>query len=140
MRKANSELRTLLNKTRELHGEEHALIDVFSRFEVADYLAIPVRGKQGPPMLDVAVRLERGEPYSFVLVEAKGGRDTPLGQVTRKVYAYDAAGKVLTLVQYTLPEGAADYVSSMWELQKEPYAGDVVNSYNDGPPAPEESS
>jgi hypothetical protein len=24
----------------------------------------------------------------------------------------------------------------MWELQKEPYAGDVVNSYNDGPPAP----
>jgi hypothetical protein len=50
--------------------------------------------------------------------------------------AYDAAGKVLTLVQYTLPDDATDYVSSMWEHQKEPYAGDVVNSYNDGPPAP----
>jgi hypothetical protein len=24
----------------------------------------------------------------------------------------------------------------MWEHQKEPYAGDVVNSYNDGPTAP----
>ena len=24
----------------------------------------------------------------------------------------------------------------MWEIQKEPYGGDVVNSYNDGPPAP----
>ena len=24
----------------------------------------------------------------------------------------------------------------MWELQKQPYAGDVVNSYNDGPPSP----
>jgi len=24
----------------------------------------------------------------------------------------------------------------MWEVQKEPFAGDVVNSYNDGPPAP----
>jgi hypothetical protein len=24
----------------------------------------------------------------------------------------------------------------MWELQKEPFAGDVVNSYNDGPPQP----
>jgi hypothetical protein len=24
----------------------------------------------------------------------------------------------------------------MWEIQKEPFAGDVVNSYNDGPPAP----
>jgi hypothetical protein len=25
------------------------------------------------------------------------------------------------------------YVNSKWELQKEPYKGDVVNSYNDGP-------
>jgi hypothetical protein len=24
----------------------------------------------------------------------------------------------------------------MWEIQREPYNGDVVNSYNDGPPAP----
>ena len=24
----------------------------------------------------------------------------------------------------------------MWEIQNEPYKGDVVNSYNDGPPAP----
>ena len=24
----------------------------------------------------------------------------------------------------------------MWEIQREPYKGDVVNSYNDGPPAP----
>ena len=25
----------------------------------------------------------------------------------------------------------------MWEIQPEPYKGDVVNSYNDGPPAPD---
>ncbi len=24
----------------------------------------------------------------------------------------------------------------MWEIQEAPYAGDVVNSYNDGPPTP----
>ena len=53
--------------------------------------------------------------------------------------SYDAARRVLTLVQYTKPQGAADYVNSMWELQKEPYAGDVVNSYNDGPAGPEGS-
>ena len=47
--------------------------------------------------------------------------------------SYDADGKVLTLVQYTLPEGATKYVNSMWELQEHPFAGDVVNSYNDGP-------
>ncbi|MBE0537600.1 MAG: hypothetical protein IH624_18195 [Phycisphaerae bacterium] len=50
--------------------------------------------------------------------------------------SYDAAGKVLTLVQYTKPAGATDYVNSMWEMQEAPYAGDVVNSYNDGPATP----
>ncbi|MCD6394064.1 MAG: hypothetical protein J7M40_11220 [Planctomycetes bacterium] len=50
--------------------------------------------------------------------------------------SYDAAGGVLTIVQYNKPEGATDYVNSMWELQDKPFAGDVVNSYNDGPPKP----
>ena len=39
-------------------------------------------------------------------------------------------------MQFTLPEGAVDYVNSMWQLQEHPFAGDVVNAYNDGPPAP----
>lgn len=51
------------------------------------------------------------------------------------VGSYDAAKQVLTLVQYTRPD-ATRYVNSMWEIQREPYKGDVVNSYNDGPPAP----
>ena len=50
--------------------------------------------------------------------------------------SYDAANKVLTLAQFTLPKGATDYVNSMWELQDKPYGGDVVNSYNDGPAEP----
>jgi len=50
--------------------------------------------------------------------------------------SYDALNKVLTIVQYSKPDGATDYVNSMWELQKAPYKGDVVNSYNDGPAKP----
>jgi len=50
--------------------------------------------------------------------------------------SYDAAKKVLTVVHLTVPEGATDYVNSMWEIQENPFGGDVVNSYNDGPPAP----
>ena len=50
--------------------------------------------------------------------------------------SYNESGRVLTLVQYTKPGNAVDYVNSMWEMQKKPFAGDVVNSYNDGPPAP----
>jgi len=50
--------------------------------------------------------------------------------------SYDAVNRVLTIVQFTLPKGVTDYVNSMWEIQKEPYGGDTVNSYNDGPPQP----
>jgi Family of unknown function (DUF6786) len=50
--------------------------------------------------------------------------------------SYDATGRVLTLVQYFRPDGASRYVNSMWEIQREPYKGDVINSYNDGAPAP----
>ncbi|MFH1881762.1 MAG: DUF6786 family protein [Planctomycetota bacterium] len=50
--------------------------------------------------------------------------------------SYDAVNEVLTIVQYNKPQTAADYVNSMWELQAEPYKGDVVNSYNDGPSEP----
>jgi len=50
--------------------------------------------------------------------------------------SYDASTGALTLVQYTRPANAKDYVNSMWEQQREPYSGDVINSYNDGPPAP----
>lgn len=49
--------------------------------------------------------------------------------------SYDSEGRVLTLVTYTLP-GAADYVNSLWEPQRDPYGGDVLNSYNDGPAEP----
>ncbi|MBM4160373.1 MAG: hypothetical protein FJ217_04645 [Ignavibacteria bacterium] len=50
--------------------------------------------------------------------------------------SYDAVNRVLTIVQFTFPKGAKDYVNSMWEIQEHPYGGDVVNSYNDGPPKP----
>jgi hypothetical protein len=50
--------------------------------------------------------------------------------------SYDAAAGVLTLVHLTVPDGATDYVNSMWEIQEKPFGGDAVNSYNDGPASP----
>jgi hypothetical protein len=50
--------------------------------------------------------------------------------------SYDAVSKVLTLVHYSFNPESLDYVNSMWEMQKQPYQGDVVNSYNDGPASP----
>jgi len=50
--------------------------------------------------------------------------------------SYDAENETLTIVQYHQPKNVYDYVNSMWETQKEPFAGDVANSYNDGPASP----
>jgi hypothetical protein len=50
--------------------------------------------------------------------------------------SYDADNGVLTLVKYTKPANAKDYVNSLWEIQKQPYGGDAINAYNDGPPSP----
>lgn len=50
--------------------------------------------------------------------------------------SYDAAGKVLNIVTYNVQEAPHGFVNSMWELQDKPYAGDVINSYNDGSPEP----
>lgn len=48
--------------------------------------------------------------------------------------SFDAANKVLTLTQFSYQEGVTDYVNSQWKFQDNPYRGDAVNSYNDGPP------
>jgi hypothetical protein len=50
--------------------------------------------------------------------------------------SYDAANRILTIVQYNQPQGVRDYVNSMWEIQESPFTGDVINSYNDGPAEP----
>ena len=54
-------------------------------------------------------------------------------RATPYIASYDADAGVLTIVQYSLDTMARDYVNSAWEQQKQPYAGDVINSYNDGP-------
>lgn len=51
--------------------------------------------------------------------------------------SFDPARGVLTIVEFTFHHPDAPYVNSMWETkQASPYAGDVTNSYNDGPSAP----
>lgn len=46
--------------------------------------------------------------------------------------SFDFKKNILTIVIPTINKEAS-YVNSKWEIQKEPYKGDVINSYNDGP-------
>ncbi|WP_421897662.1 DUF6786 family protein [Marinoscillum sp.] len=46
--------------------------------------------------------------------------------------SYDPNTEVLTIIHYSPLQDEADYVNSQWEIQENPYKGDVINSYNDG--------
>ena len=86
-----------------------------------------------------SARLSVHEDRGFLVFTADGKERGKIGLAPARAKpmlgSYSAQSKLLTVVQYDKPKSTA-YVNSMWEKQKAPYAGDVVNSYNDGSPAP----
>ena len=54
-------------------------------------------------------------------------------RVVPYIVSYDAKNNVLTIAQFSFNKGIAEYVNSLWKLQDNPFSGDAVNSYNDGP-------
>jgi hypothetical protein len=57
----------------------------------------------------------------------------PPGRAKQLCGSYDSGRKLLTLMWLSLPDEPQPYVNSMWGHQDDPYDGDVINSYNDGP-------
>jgi hypothetical protein len=53
-----------------------------------------------------------------------------------KLGSYDARRKILTIVRFSQPEGVNQYADSRWKIHEDPYAGDAINAYNDGPTSP----
>ncbi len=100
--------------------------------------------KMGPIVNDTyfgkvpANRLKIGK--NAVYFKADGQMRTKIGlnphRSTTACGSYDPVRNLLTIVQYSKKNGETKFVNSMWEMQDNPYGGDVVNSYNDGPPAP----
>jgi hypothetical protein len=88
-------------------------------------------------------RLAVHEDKGFLVFTCDGKQRGKIGlgpaRAKSTLGSYSARAKLLTVVQYDKPKTSAPpppYVNSMWEQQKAPYGGDVVNSYNDGSPAP----
>lgn len=82
------------------------------------------------------LRVSEGMIYFRADGESRGKIGVSPRRALPVLGSWDAGRSILTIVQYTLPEGITDYVNSAWEIQEEPFAGDTVNSYNDGPPEP----
>ncbi len=78
----------------------------------------------------------------FVFFQGDGQLRSKIGLTPQRAKdvlgSYDPISGTLTIIKYNKPAGTMDYVNSLWEIQEQPYRGDVVNSYNDGPPTPGE--
>ncbi len=87
-----------------------------------------------------ADRLRIDEKAGVLFFSADGQHRSKIGlgpaRAKSVAGSYSPSAKLLTIVQYSGPKKGGDYVNSMWEQQKEPFKGDAVNSYNDGPTEP----
>jgi hypothetical protein len=81
-----------------------------------------------------AERLQVKDSVLFFTCDGKYRSKIGLSPLIAKPIAgsFDFKNNVLTLVIPTIDKQGM-YVNSKWEIQKEPYKGDVINSYNDGP-------
>lgn len=72
----------------------------------------------------------------LIFFKADGNYRSKIGVSPKRakplVASYDAVNGVLTIAMFTLQQ-QGEYVNSKWELQKDPFTGDAINSYNDGP-------
>ena len=64
---------------------------------------------------------------------SRGKIGIPPLRSTGKMGSFDSGNNILTLLICDTHEGITEYVNSAWEIQEDPYSGDALNSYNDGP-------
>jgi hypothetical protein len=81
-----------------------------------------------------AERLRVNDSVLFFTCDGKYRSKIGLSPLIAKPMAasFDFKNNVLTVVIPSIDKQGM-YVNSKWEMQKEPYKGDVINSYNDGP-------
>ena len=79
-------------------------------------------------------RLQVKDSILFFTCDGKYRSKIGLSPLIAKPIAgsFDFEKNVLTILIPQVNKDAS-YVNSKWEMQKEPYKGDVINSYNDGP-------
>ena len=110
-------------------------------------MAIPFRkGASGPVVNDAYFgkiapdRLKVGEGVLFFKGDgaSRGKIGIPPSRATGFAGSYSPDLQSLTVVRCHPPTAGGRYVNSMWEQQEAPYAGDLINAYNDGSPSPGE--
>jgi hypothetical protein len=139
----------IINHGREDWKKETGLLSIWMlgmfNPSPAIVIVIPVKpGNEkllGPKVNDAyfgkisADRLKISDDHIFFRADGKsrGKIGIPPMRATGIMGSYDSHNQILTLLICRLPEGKTDYVNSSWQIQENPYSGDALNSYNDGP-------
>ncbi|MFC5409684.1 DUF6786 family protein [Larkinella bovis] len=139
---------TLINKGQNPWTKEKGLLSIWilGMYNASPEatIVVPFQPGQGPAINDSyfgkvpASRLIQKDSVAFFRADAneRGKIGVPPARAKNRLGSYDPGSQTLTLVLFTFNPANRDYVNSAWEIQKEPYAGDVANSYNDGPMKP----
>ena len=123
----NSEIRENTAEILELAGYEvHTASNGKEGYERALQLAPDL------VVCDIMMPVLDGYGMLHLLSKNAGLRSTPFIFLTAKTEKTDFQKNVLTVIIPQVNRDAS-YVNSKWEIQKEPFNGDVINSYNDGP-------
>ena len=78
------------------------------------------------------VKMVNGTLFFKADGKSRGKLGMPPNRIKKYAGSYDAANNVLTLITYDF-DTKATYLNQEWKTDKDPFVGDAVNAYNDGP-------
>ena len=83
-------------------------------------------------------RIRVNEDLGLVFLRGDGDYRSKIGmtpaRATPIMGSWNPEMSLLTIIQYSLPKSASHgYTNNLWKFQDEPFAGDALNCYNDGP-------
>jgi hypothetical protein len=140
---------TITNLSNNPWGEQYGMLSIWilSMLNAGDQTTIAIPFKQGDSselgkiVTDdyfgkvPADRLKVGNELMLMKADANYRSKVGISPQRAKPFvgSYDAKNNVLTIAFFSLQEGANKYVNSLWKIQEDPFCGDAVNAYNDGP-------
>jgi len=78
------------------------------------------------------VKMNNGTLFFKADGKSRGKLGMPPNRIKKYAGSYDAANNVLTLITYDF-DTKDTYLNQEWKTDKDPFIGDAVNAYNDGP-------
>lgn len=82
-------------------------------------------------------RLKVDEQAGLIYFLGDGDLRSKLGvspqRTTGRIGSWDAERAVFSVVDFNMPPAPNGYTNNLWEVQDDPFCGDALNAYNDGP-------